>query len=44
LFIIGDDFGWNDVGYHGGEIPTQNMDFLAAEGLKLEAHYVLPGE
>jgi hypothetical protein len=42
LFIVGDDFGWTDVSYHDGEIPTRNMDHLAAEGLKLEAHYVMP--
>ena len=26
LFILADDYGWNDIGYHGSEIKTPNMD------------------
>jgi arylsulfatase B/arylsulfatase I/J len=26
LFILADDFGWNDVGYHGSEIQTPVLD------------------
>ena len=40
LFILADDFGWNDIGYHGSEIETPTLDALAAEGVKLENYYV----
>ena len=39
---ITDDYGWNDIGYHGSEIQTPNLDQLAAEGVKLENYYVQP--
>ena len=26
LIIIADDYGWNDIGYHGSEIKTPNLD------------------
>ena len=45
LFVIVDDFGWGDIGYHR-EIPTHEiitptMDELAGpEGVKLNRHYV----
>ncbi len=42
LVIVADDVGWADVGYHGSEIRTSNIDKLAAEGVKLERHYVAP--
>ncbi len=42
LILVADDVGWADVGYHGSEIPTPNIDKLAAEGVKLEHHYVAP--
>ncbi len=42
LFILIDDLGWNDVGYHGSEIQTPHIDRLAAEGLCLDHHYVAP--
>lgn len=41
-FILADDLGWNDVGYHGSEIRTPTIDRLAAEGAKLEQFYVQP--
>lgn len=32
-FIVGDDMGYADVGFHGcREIPTPNLDALAASG------------
>ncbi len=40
VFILADDFGWNDVGYHGSEIKTPTLDQLAATGVKLENYYV----
>jgi len=42
VFIIADDMGWNDIGYHGSELKTPVLDKLAAEGIKLESHYTQP--
>ena len=37
LFVIADDYGWNDVGFHGNsEIQTPAIDKLAFEGVRLE--------
>jgi arylsulfatase A-like enzyme len=40
LFILADDLGWGDVGFHGSEIRTPNIDKLAAAGARLEQFYV----
>lgn len=42
IFIIADDMGWADVGYHGSRIQTPNLDRLAKEGVRFEQHYVMP--
>jgi arylsulfatase A-like enzyme len=42
VFILSDDQGWADVGWHGGEILTPNLDKIAAAGAKLDQFYVLP--
>lgn len=42
VFMMADDLGWADVGFHGGSAPTPNLDALAAEGLELTQHYVAP--
>lgn len=42
LIIISDDLGWRDVGWHGSEIRTPNLDKLARTGVRLERHYVYP--
>ncbi|XP_004612825.1 arylsulfatase J [Sorex araneus] len=42
IFILADDQGFRDVGYHGSEIKTPTLDRLAAEGVKLENYYVQP--
>lgn len=42
LYILADDLGWGDVGWHGGEIKTPNLDRLAASGARLEQFYVQP--
>lgn len=40
LFIVADDLGWHDVGYHDSELRTPTIDKLAQEGIKLENYYV----
>jgi arylsulfatase A-like enzyme len=40
LYILADDLGWADVGFHGGEIKTPRLDKLAASGARLEQFYV----
>ncbi|XP_035685870.1 arylsulfatase J-like [Branchiostoma floridae] len=42
VFILADDYGWNDIGYHNSFIRTPNLDRLASEGVKLENYYVQP--
>jgi len=40
-FIVGDDMGYADVGFHGcREIPTPNLDALAASGVRFTSGYV----
>ena len=42
VFILADDLGWKDVGYHGSDIKTPNIDKLAASGARLEQFYAQP--
>jgi arylsulfatase A-like enzyme len=42
VFILADDLGWKDVGWHGSEIRTPQLDRLAAGGVRLEQFYVQP--
>jgi arylsulfatase A-like enzyme len=42
LCIVLDDMGWKDVGYHGPDIKTPNIDKLATEGARLEQFYAQP--
>ena len=42
LYIISDDQGWKDVGYHGSDIKTPNIEALAAGGARLEQFYAQP--
>ncbi|MCB9383657.1 MAG: sulfatase-like hydrolase/transferase [Bryobacterales bacterium] len=42
VILLADDLGFHDVGFHGGEIRTPNIDKLAEEGVQLERFYVHP--
>ncbi len=42
VFLLSDDQGYADVGWHGGEIKTPNLDKLAAAGARLDAFYAQP--
>lgn len=42
VFLIADDLGWKDVEFHGGNVPTPNLNRLLAEGMELTQHYVAP--
>ena len=39
IFILADDLGWKDVGFHGSDIKTPNIDQLAQTGARLEQFY-----
>ncbi len=42
VFILADDLGWADIGYHNSDTLTPSIDHLAAGGTRLEQHYVWP--
>jgi len=43
VFILADDLGFRDVGYHGSTaIKTPTLDRLAYNGVRLENYYVQP--
>lgn len=42
LYIVADDLGWKDVGFHGSDIATPNIDRLAAAGAELQQFYAQP--
>ena len=46
LFIMADDLGWGNVGFHNSkneEINTPTLDNLVKNGLELDRHYVYSG-
>jgi arylsulfatase A-like enzyme len=42
VIMIADDMGWADVGFHGSEIRTPQIDAIAAEGVELNRFYTHP--
>jgi arylsulfatase A-like enzyme len=42
VYILSDDQGWKDVGFHGSDIRTPNIDALARQGARLEQFYAQP--
>src|SRR5678815_4142608 len=39
VIIMADDLGFSDIGPYGSEIPTPNLDKLAAEGVRFSQFY-----
>lgn len=39
IFILNDDLGWGDVGYHGSTIKTPTLDQLARRGVELSNYH-----
>ncbi|XP_067929163.1 arylsulfatase B-like [Watersipora subatra] len=42
VFIMADDLGWNDVGFHNPKVRTPNIDRLAERGIELTSNYASP--
>src|SRR5215468_5322939 len=42
VYIVSDDQGWKDVGFHGSDIKTPHLDRLAQGGARLEQFYAQP--
>lgn len=42
VYLLADDLGWKDVGFHGSKLRTPTLDRLAAGGAMLNAFYVQP--
>ncbi|QXD30250.1 arylsulfatase [Opitutia bacterium ISCC 52] len=42
ILLVSDDQGWGDVGYHGGEMATPNIDQLVKDGMELNRFYTYP--
>ena len=40
VFVLFDDWGWNDFSFRGSQLPTPNIDNLWTESINLERHYI----
>lgn len=41
IFMLADDYGWDDTSLHGNsQIPTPNLDALARSGVIIDKNYV----
>ena len=39
IFLLADDLGWNNVGWHSNITLTPHLDALASGGVRLTQHY-----
>nr|WP_277872836.1 arylsulfatase [Robertkochia solimangrovi] len=39
IIVMADDLGFSDLGSYGGEIHTPNLDYLAANGVRMNSFY-----
>src|SRR5437870_5794028 len=39
VVVLVDDLGFSDIGCYGGEVPTPNLDRLAAQGVRFTQGY-----
>jgi arylsulfatase B len=42
VIILADDLGWGDVGFHGCDFRTPNLDKLANSGIEMTRFYTAP--
>ena len=42
IVILADDLGFSDIGCYGSEVPTPNLDQLAADGVRFTQFYNTP--
>jgi arylsulfatase A-like enzyme len=42
VLFLADDLGWADVPWHGSSYKLPHLERLAAQGVRLESHYVHP--
>ena len=42
VFVLADDIGYSDFGCYGSEIPTPNIDAVAAAGVRYTNFHVAP--
>ena len=42
VVVLADDLGWGDVGFHGSDIKTPNLDKLAEDGIVMNRFYTAP--
>ena len=40
VVVLVDDLGFSDIGPYGGEVPTPNLDRLAARGIRFTQAYI----